>query len=53
MIWNHNRIFLQRFKRQLHGLFELRVMPRRNGGRIVFHFNIWRNAVVFHLPFAV
>ena len=53
MIRNHDWIFFQGFERDLHSLFKLRVVSRRNGSRIVFDFDVWSDAVIFYFPLTV
>ena len=53
MVRYHHRILLQRFQRHLHGLFQLRIVASGHRRRIIFHFNVRRDAVILHFPLAV
>ena len=53
MLRDDHGIFFQSFQRDLYGFFELRVVSCGDGRRIIFHFDVGRDSVVFYFPLAV
>ncbi len=50
---NHDWMRLQGFQRDLDCLLKLRVVASRDRRWIIFHFDVRRDAVIFHFPLAV